>query len=76
MALINLKAYYVSKLNSLHDKIKANKEMLAISKRLIKEENDSKYQKYLDNQNEKLYLISLAFADINKEVNKRIANAR
>lgn len=75
MALINVKSYYVSKLNSLHEKIAANKEMLVLSKRLIKEENDAKYHKYLDNQNEKLYIISLGFADINEEVNKRIANA-
>lgn len=67
-------ASYASQINSIYEKIAANKELNELSKRLVKENVEIKYQKFADKENVKLKVLELAFADLQEEINKRLAS--
>lgn len=63
-----------SKLETLKEKLVFQKELYELDKVLIHEKYLKKLNKYQEKENVKLTLVSFAFADLEKEVNKRIVN--
>ena len=63
-------ASYASQINTIYEKIAANKDLNELSKRLVKENVEIKYQKYADKENVKLKVLELALADLQEEINK------
>ena len=72
MGLINKNIYISNRINSLQEKIESNNELTAFSKKLAKEKGNKKYDSYYKNQIDRLYLLSLSFADIDDEINRRL----
>lgn len=72
MGLISFQAFISNRINSLQEKIESNNELNAFSKKTVKEKGELKYSRYEKNQNERLYLLGLGFANIDEEVNRRL----
>ena len=72
MGLFNKNIYISNRINSLQEKIDSNNDLTSFSKKLVKEKGEEKFNKYIKNQKERLYLLSLGFANIDEEVNVRL----
>ena len=63
-----------SKLETLKEKLVFQHELYELDKVLINEKYLKKLEKFKEKENVRLSLIAFAFADLEEEVNKRIAN--
>lgn len=72
MGLINKNIIISNRINSLQEKIDSNNELNEFTKKLVKEKEERKFLKYKKELDDKLYLSSLAFSNIDEEVNRRL----
>lgn len=75
MAHTNEYKKLTSKIEHLVSKIQFSKDIYELDIRLLKEKTETKIQKFILKENEKLDLLKFALSDINEEVNKRLPNA-
>lgn len=74
MGLTNKNVRISNRINTLQEKIDSNNGLTEFSKKLVKEKANLAYMRYAKNQEEKLYLMSMSFASLDDEVNKRLPN--